>query len=228
MKKKPTLLFYFLLLLITNAYSRQTDSVKVLIPEISKIYKGDSKNGLADGKGVAKGDQDTYVGEFKNGLPEGKGKYTYKNGNTYTGFWKNGLKNGKGEFKYSVNGTSFTQKGYWLNGDYSGPNDSEEPYAVTKMTYVDSYDITKKNDTENTILLSVLCGDSKYFPENFHIEMTSGKWQAKGKKLFISNYTYPVSCDVSFTITAGGMVKQCYFSFEILKEGQYEVVLHTS
>lgn len=222
---------YLLLLSFLNTgfgYSQQTDSIKVLLPEISKIYKGDSKNGLADGKGVAKGEEDTYSGEFKNGLPDGKGKYTYKNGNTYAGFWKDGYKNGKGEFKYSVNGSSFTQKGYWIDGDYSGPTDPGEPYAVSRMAYIDSYTIKKMNGNENSISLTVLSGESKYVPQNFRIETSSGGWQTRGKSLFINNYTYPINCEVSFTINAGGTIRQCYFSFEILKEGQYEVVLHTS
>jgi hypothetical protein len=226
--KNSKLLFFCLLWVTTNVFSQQADSIKVLMPEISKTYKGASKNGLADGKGVAKGDEDSYAGEFKNGLPHGKGKYTFKNGNTFTGLWKKGLKNGKGEFKYTVNGTSFTQKGYWLNGDYAGPNDPEALYSVTRMTYVDSYTITKTPNDENSIIISILCGDSKYVPENFQIEMSSGSWLTKGKNLFISNYSYPVNCDISFTITSGQMVKQCYFSFEIAKEGQFEVVLHTS
>lgn len=227
MIKKYGLLISILLLTITKSLSQETESPKVLMTEISGTYKGEVKDGLANGKGTAKG-EDTYSGEFKNGLPEGKGKYTYKNGNTFTGFWSNGLKNGKGEFKYSINGSAFTQKGYWANGDYSGPNDPGEPYTVSKSTYIDSYTIKKIPGTENNITFSVLCGESKYVPENFQIETSSGSWQTRGKNLFINNYTYPISCEVSFTITAGGMVKQCYFSFEILKEGQYEVVLHTS
>ena len=197
MIKRYVLIISIMLLGITKSFSQDSEVAKVLMSEISGSYKGDIKDGLANGKGTAKG-EDTYSGEFKNGLPDGKGKYSYKNGNTFTGFWKNGLKNGKGTFNYSVNGTSYTQKGYWVNGDYSGPNNPEESYTVSRTAYIDSYTIQKLEGNENNITLSILCGESKYVPQNFRIETSSGVWQTRGKNVFINNYTYPINCEIYF------------------------------
>lgn len=212
---------------ISNTYAQEIDSTSVLLPEITGNYKGDIKDKLANGKGTAKG-EDTYSGEFKNGLPDGKGKYTYKNGNTFTGYFKNGLKNGKGIFNYTINGTNYTQKGYWVSGNYSGPNNPDELYIATNISNIDSYTINKLNGEENNILISVLNGETKYIPVNLQIQTSSGQWQMRGKNIFINDYFYPINCEIYFTINAGGLLKQCYFTFEILKAGQYEVVIHTS
>ena len=57
--------FYFSLGLLTLLSFGQTEC-KVLKAEISLIYKGECKNGLAHGVGEALG-RDFYEGEFKNG-----------------------------------------------------------------------------------------------------------------------------------------------------------------
>lgn len=74
---KPTgiLLALALGLGIVSGTSAQANC-KVNDPDIAQSYVGDCVNGLAHGKGTAKG-RDTYVGEFKNGLPDGQGTYTW-------------------------------------------------------------------------------------------------------------------------------------------------------
>ena len=227
MIKKYVFVISLIFIGITKLFSQEIDSTKVLMSKISRSYKGETKDGLADGKGTAIG-EDTYTGGFKTGLPDGKGKYTYKNGNTYTGFWSNGQKNGKGVFNYSINGTNFTQKGYWVNGDYSGLDNPNNFYNVSNMIYIESYTINKLEGNENNILLSVMNGEIKYVPSNFDIKISSGQWQSRGKDLFINNYTYPINCEIHFTIRIGGLLRSCYFFFDILKAGKYEVVIHTS
>ena len=49
---------------------------KVLDSDIAGSYVGGCKDGLADGKGEARG-RDSYVGEFKAGLPHGQGTYVW-------------------------------------------------------------------------------------------------------------------------------------------------------
>ncbi|MCF6131852.1 hypothetical protein [Flavobacterium wongokense] len=192
--------------------------------EISKSYKGDIKNGLAHGKGTAKG-EDTYSGEFKNGLPDGKGKYTYKNGNTFSGYFSKGLKNGKGVFNFSLAGNAMTQKGYWVNGDYVGITDPAELYIVSNISGIESYSIKKVDDNSEGITFSVIKGGMKYVPSSFKIVPTSGQMMPQGKSLSITNYNLPVNCEVSFTVNKSGNIVQCYFTFEILKPGKYEVEL---
>ncbi|WP_264521113.1 hypothetical protein [Flavobacterium sp. N1994] len=227
MLKKYSFLICFAFFGITTIYSQQIDSTKVLMSEIAKSYKGDTKDGLANGKGTAKG-EDTYSGEFKNGLPDGKGKYIYKNGNTFSGFFSKGIKNGKGVFNYSINGTSYTQKGYWVNGDYVGTNNPEEFYDVSNMIGINSYSIKKLDDNQNTIQFSVTAGSMKYIPNNFHVNITTGQTFPQGKILKISNYVLPVNCEIYFTVRKGGVDRDCYFYFEILKEGDFEVLIDAS
>jgi hypothetical protein len=62
-------------------YSQQNDC-KVLKPEISDSYSGGCKNGLAEGKGVARG-IDYYEGQFNKGMPAGKGTYYWADGTYY-------------------------------------------------------------------------------------------------------------------------------------------------
>ena len=124
MIKKVKFLIVLILISGSTTFSQQRDSCKVLMKEISGFYKGKCKNGLANGKGTAKGD-DTYIGNFKDGLPDGRGKYTYQNGNTYYGFWKNGLKHGQGRYKYFANGKEVVQKGFWKDGNYVGKTDPD-------------------------------------------------------------------------------------------------------
>ena len=57
-------------------YAQQGDSssCKVTPQELTGIYTGDCKNGLANGKGEAKGAYH-YIGSFKDGMPNGTGIY---------------------------------------------------------------------------------------------------------------------------------------------------------
>ncbi len=58
-------------LFLTSSIKAQTDC-KVLKPEISLLYKGDCKNGLAHGYGKADG-IDHYEGNFKKDFQMGLG-----------------------------------------------------------------------------------------------------------------------------------------------------------
>lgn len=227
MVKKYGFLICFVLIGFSNVFSQQIDSTKVLMSEISKSYKGKSKNGLADGKGTAKG-EDSYTGEFKNGLPDGKGKYTYKNGNNFTGYFSEGLKNGKGTFNYSINGNWFSQKGYWVKGDYVGTTNPDEFYVVSNITGIESYSIKKLDENKDVILLSITSGSRKFVPANFNIKTTSGQLYSQGNSLQINNYNLPVNCEVDFTIKMGNINKECHFIFEILKQGNYEVLINAN
>ena len=51
-------------------------------PRISGSYSGECLEGVAHGKGVAKG-RDEYVGEFRNGNKHGKGTYTFYAGTSW-------------------------------------------------------------------------------------------------------------------------------------------------
>jgi hypothetical protein len=192
--------------------------------EISGSYQGGCKNGLANGKGTAKG-EDTYVGMFKNGLPNGKGKYTYKNGNVYSGYWSDGLKNGNGEFNYFVNGKVITQKGYWEKGEYVGKTNPDVLYRVNSSNGIEYYSIKRLGDDENQIKISFVGAMTKYVPQDLKIETSSGLLKQEIKKFTIFQYKCPINCSIRFTFKTSGGSRLCKLEFDILKPGTYEVII---
>jgi len=228
--KKPGVkhIFFFVILLfcfMPNSYAqKESTDCKVLLQEIAGSYKGDCKNGLADGKGTATG-EDSYTGTFVNGLPEGKGVYKYKNGNMFSGYWKNGLKNGKGEFKSSINGRASIVKGYWKDGEYSGITEPDEEYRITNLTGIENYSIKNVKGNQNFIEISFEKVNKKYIPRDLEITISSGYKIEQNKKIIVQNYNYPVNCDMHFTIPTTGGVRQCNFGFTIYKPGKIEVFI---
>jgi hypothetical protein len=89
---------------------------KVNDSDISGEYVGGCVNGLAQGKGKAKG-KDTYEGEFNLGSKQGIGLYIWSSGNRHDGQWLNDLPNGRGSYT-ETNGGKYD--GDWLNGKQHG------------------------------------------------------------------------------------------------------------
>lgn len=88
---------------------------KVNDVDLNKEYRGECVNGLAHGKGRAKG-RDIYVGDFKNGNKHGQGKYSWASGDSFEGSYVDDKKTyGKFVFK---SGTSYT--GDFLGTDFNG------------------------------------------------------------------------------------------------------------
>ena len=223
--KHLQLLTFLLLLNISAAFAQAKDSTcRVLLNEISGSYKGGCKNGLANGRGTASG-EDTYTGAFLNGLPEGKGTYQYRNGNEFVGNWKNGLKNGKGEFRYIVNGKATVVKGYWKDGDYAGTQKPADDFRITNKSGIDNYTIRKTSETENLIEISFEKVMRKYIPGDLTVNITSGYTTEQNLKILVQDCTYPAECTLHYTIPRSGGLWQCNFTFIILKPGKYEVFL---
>lgn len=116
----------------------QNATCKVRDQNIASIYKGDCKDGLANGQGLAKG-RDTFQGEFKDG-DKVKGKYTWgpsacKSGKclqTYNGEFSDDAMHGFGEATWT---DGDTYKGQWSKGRPTGPTEkfkSEQASACSK------------------------------------------------------------------------------------------------
>lgn len=226
MNKKYLLLTIVISLLSYSvSFSQSPDTCKVLLEKISEEYKGKCLNGLAEGKGTAKG-EDIYTGLFKNGLPEGKGKYIYKNGNIYKGYWKNGHKDGKGEFKYYVNGKKHTLKGYWENDEYVGTTDPEISYSVNTSSGIMQYEVKKIDGQNNEIIFYITSAMTKFVPIDLKVDISSGQIVQTGKKFEINHFFSPFNCDISYSIKMGDSRKQCHFKFDILEKGSYKIILH--
>lgn len=73
------------------------------------FYEGEWKNGLENGRGIARGLNGTYLESyFVNGKAEGHGIHIYPDGSYFTGEFKNGAFNGKGKFFYKLNGMTYS------------------------------------------------------------------------------------------------------------------------
>ena len=134
--KTPTLLA---IMIFISGYALAQEC-KVLKTEISASYHGDCKNGLAQGKGIAKG-LDSYEGEFIKGLPDGTGTYIWANGDNYKGNWKKGLKDGRGIYVWHTAKGDSTLTGVWRKDKYQGSGIS--PYRVSQSEGVPRYTISK-------------------------------------------------------------------------------------
>jgi hypothetical protein len=222
---RPRLLVIMALLSISYSYAQPGDSTcKVLLGEISASYKGGCKNGLADGKGVAEG-EDYYVGAFKHGLPEGKGVYKYKNGNVYSGKFKNGLKDGKGKFRYKADEKVMVVSGYWKGGDYVGLEKPFADYRISNLSGIEYYSITKKTDTVNIIEMSFERVMEKYLPRDLTMNISSGYQMEQNRKIIIQNYSFPFTCELHFTIPFKLQRRHCFLTYLILNPGKYEVFI---
>ena len=83
-----------------------------------KIYTGEWKNDLRNGKGVETWKSgNRFVGDFINDKREGYGIYYFSNGGIYDGNWKNGKKEGFG-IEYYTDGDRY--EGKWKNGKRNG------------------------------------------------------------------------------------------------------------
>src|SRR5687767_10802455 len=97
-----------------------TKSCRVLIKGLEGTYNGECKDGIANGKGEAKGMQ-SYTGIFKNGKPNGLGTYVYSDIVYYKGNFQDGLREGKGELHYLLQGKPDSViNGYWSADEYRG------------------------------------------------------------------------------------------------------------
>lgn len=110
------------------------ESCKVLLPSLVGKYTGECRQGLANGKGEATG-EDFYTGDFIKGLPDGRGKYIWKSGATYEGEWKRGLRNGNGIYISKVAGKDTVMNGLWKEDKFAGTK-KMEPYIIEYRTGV--------------------------------------------------------------------------------------------
>lgn len=215
----------FLLIQCTLLLSQQDKpACLVLMKGISGSYTGECKDGLANGKGVATGD-DYYKGSFVEGLPDGRGIYKYKNGNIYSGEWKCGLKDGIGKFTSLADGKRLVVSGFWKDDNYTGPVPPDADFRVTNRSNIEYYSLKRVNSNNNEIRISFEKSMDKYIPEDLVYEISSGYVNKMGQS-FIFNYTScPVYCTLHFTILTSGGKRECNFGFTILRPGGYDVFI---
>ncbi len=108
---------------------------------IGAIYKGEWKDGKANGKGTLtyKIIDICYIGEWKDGKREGEGEITWPNGKKYKGHFKYDKYDGYGELYYT-DGRIY--KGEWINGYENG--ESQEYNPEDKKWYKTSWNYGKR------------------------------------------------------------------------------------
>ena len=113
---------------------------RVFDPELTGIYHGGCKDGLADGYGEANG-QGEYRGDFRAGRKHGKGVKTWTSGDRYEGEFVEDRKEGAGRYTWSARGPS---AGESYTGAYL--NDLRHGYGVYEWPSGDRYAGSWAND----------------------------------------------------------------------------------
>jgi len=112
---------------------------RVVDPELQGFYSGPCVNGVAEGKGVARGTAG-YEGGFKAGRKEGRGVKTWPNGDRYEGGFVDDRKEGEGRYTWG--------KGPWAGESYEGGYvaDKREGFGVYRWPGGDVYRGPWKDD----------------------------------------------------------------------------------
>lgn len=145
------LILFLLCVTYLPVYSQET--CKVESTDLIGSYKGECKNGLANGKGEAKGIH-YYKGSFKDGKPNGDGILYYGDTLFYDGNFQDGIKEGKGEMHYlRKNKEDSVIKGYWSGDEYRGSKYTT--YSFTTTETFDNIDITPSKANGNTVTFEI-------------------------------------------------------------------------
>lgn len=221
--KKILIVIIFLMSVAMTSYSQE--GCKVLKPEISGMYKGKCKNGLANGQGLAEG-TDKYEGRFKNGLPHGTGKYTWSNGDTYEGHWSNGMKDGEGTYRFKKNGGDSIVTGIWEKDQFIRKI-IPPPYKVYIARDLDKYAITKTKDGNKVSLKLRQVGLQNTDVSDFSFFVESGTYQAIGNTYVYSQVMFPVQVKISYNTKNKLKTVDIHPVLELIinEPGEWEIVL---
>ncbi len=183
------------LISVSSFYSvKAQDSCKVLIQSLKGSYEGGCKKGLANGKGVAKGN-DTYEGSFKKGYPNGFGKYTWNNGSKYVGYWKMGIRSGEGKYTSKENGKDLELNGIWKNDKYIG--EKPIPPSITKKNNIDQVSFVKIGEG-NTIIIKILQNGLSHTPYDLYMTSSSGSPLNEGSIIGYQNCDFPFKVKITY------------------------------
>ncbi len=196
-------ILFFQAILFTGILSMSTNPLqqndcRVLIPEIAENYKGDCKNGLAHGQGVASG-TDHYKGKFKEGLPHGRGTYTWEDGSIYKGRWREGERDGRGTYVKIVDNEEMISKGIWQADTFLRDRRTKE-YSVGHVLNVDRYTIRKIDETPDRIMVFLQQrGSQNTNVRNFHFLMDGdGERYFMGGQIGYQNVKFPARCQITY------------------------------
>lgn len=132
---------------------KDSSSCKVTWEALAGSYSGECKNGLANGKGEARGFE-YYKGAFKEGMPNGTGLYYYNDSLYHDGNFQDGLKEGKGEMHYLRKGKPDSIiKGYWSGDEFRGNKYTTYNFKTTET--FDNIDIIPSKASGKTVTIEI-------------------------------------------------------------------------
>lgn len=222
------MIFVFFFMINISLLFGQENSIsdcKVLLESISENYQGDCKDGLAHGKGIAKG-TDVYEGKFKKGLPQGNGTYTWANGDYYIGNWKEGKRDGKGEQFTIASGDKI--KGIWADGEFV--KEIKDPdYKIVMTRGVTDVSITEVIGSVPGTIEFVFFRDgiARSAVDELTLEGTSGTLQLSTAYKEFNNVEFPFEGIVNFTAPNRFTMAtaECSVKFIINKPGNWKVIM---
>ena len=220
---KMTVLLFVMIFIANYSIAQEC---KVLKTEISTSYQGECKNGMAQGKGIAKG-QDSYDGEFNKGLPDGDGTYIWANGAIYKGNWKKGMRDGKGSYVWHTANGDSTLAGVWRKDKYLGTG--IPPYRVLQAESVPRYTISKGLAVGNKITFRFIRGGkSTSQVNNLNVTLSSGNENLVGTYLEIKDAVFPVSIKLNFSVPnlLNSYEYNCIFNLTINESASWDVILN--
>jgi len=199
------------------------EKCEVLKKDISGIYSGECKDGLANGNGISEG-ENNYEGEFRKGLPHGQGTLVYANGAMYIGNWKKGFRHGVGKYIVSLKDGESIKDGIWKKDKFIGPKKIKQ-YEIIRNVAVPRYTFRKVGTKFNRVTIKVTHnGITKPTPQN--ISGSSGNiTNYQGSTSFENIMYFPWTCEMLYTMpsklyTSSHKVE---FSFKIIEPGDWLV-----
>jgi len=223
--KKGTIMVILCLILCGSISFGQTDC-DVLKPEISLIYKGECKKGLAHGKGEASG-RDNYAGEFRRGLPHGTGIYTWSTGEVYEGDWRNGKRHGYGTYSFISSGRDSLLQGMWANDVFKGMSQADAVHVVMKRNLV-RYTSMRRGDGNQVMVKILMGGVPSSDIEDLMFVSNSGSEIGYSYVTGFDNVEFPFWGKVTYSTwnKLKTMRYDVVFEFEITQPGLWEISLH--
>jgi hypothetical protein len=219
-----SILFLALLIFLSFQIDAQK-KCRVIIPDDVTIYDGKCKNGLAHGKGKAKG-KDKYEGQFKKGKPHGIGTYHWQNKDYYKGHWQNGMRHGEGSMFFKSIRPDSVLAGIWKEDAYVGKK-VERPRVIRKLN-LDRHSFNRMGEGDQLTINILQNGRPNTRIQRFSIIGDSGTLASHSAPYILEGVRYPLKAKISYR-TPNKMNTAEYdvsFEFEIPESGNWKLLLY--
>jgi len=181
---------------IVSLFVSAQESCKVLLPSLDSLYKGECKNGLANGSGEAWGKY-YYKGKFMNGYPHGVGRAEYPDGTVYNGLWKNGLRNGKGSLTSKENSREVEKTWIWEN-DVKQKEVIPPPYRIITQRNIGRLRVFDQGGTNSVWFYPNSDGGVISGFQDFFLLASSGREIFDIQKIGYEEVTFPFKGSVKY------------------------------